>query len=139
MCASYISPDPLEGAVILAGPGMCTGSRVRHHLRHNLWREESTVVFVGCAANGTLARRIIDGANPVHIFGESIPVRARICTINGYSDHADCAELRAWHRQLGTPKRTFLVHSEVDAMLQLAKHLQNTHLEMPELGQSFTL
>ena len=127
------------GAVILAGSGMCTGGRVRHHLRHNLWRAESTVVFVGFAAIGTLARQIIDGANSVHIFGEQIPVRARICTINGFSAHADRAELLAWHRQLGTPKRTFLVHGEVDAMSELAKHLQNTHLEMPELGQSFKL
>jgi len=79
------------GAVILAGSGMCTGGRVRHHLRHNLWRKDSSIVFVGFAAIGTLARQIIDGAEKVRIFGEEIPVRARLYTINGFSAHADQA------------------------------------------------
>ncbi len=77
------------GAVIMAGSGMATGGRVRHHLRHNLWRQNSSVVFVGFAAKGTLARQIIDGAKSVWLFGEEIPVRARIHTINGFSAHAD--------------------------------------------------
>ena len=68
------------GAIIMAGSGMCTGGRVRHHLQHNLGREDSSIVFVGYAASGTLARRIIDGAKQVNIFGEDIPVRARIYT-----------------------------------------------------------
>lgn len=79
----------------MAGSGMCTGGRVRHHLQHNLGREDSSIVFVGYAAIGTLARRIIDGAEQVIIFGEKIPVRARIYTINGFSAHADQAELLA--------------------------------------------
>src|SRR5512137_2567783 len=78
-----------RGAVIMAGSGMCTGGRVRHHLRHNLWRKHSSIVFVGYAANGTLARQIIDGAPHVHLFGEEIPVQASIHTINGFSAHAD--------------------------------------------------
>ena len=69
------------GAIIMAGSGMCTGGRVRHHLRHNLGREDSSIVFVGYAAIGTLARQIIDGVKEVNIFGENIPVRARIYTI----------------------------------------------------------
>lgn len=127
------------GAVLLAGSGMCTGGRVRHHLRHNLWRQESSIVFVGFAAEGTLARRIIDGAQQVRIFGEEIPVRATIHTINGFSAHADQAELLAWHRQIGTPERTFLVHGEERTMEHFAKLLQDTQVEMPLLGQSFAL
>ena len=127
------------GAVIMAGSGMCTGGRVRHHLKHNLWRKESSVVFVGYAAEHTLARRIIDGAHEVRIFGEEIPVNARIHTINGFSAHADQAELLAWHRAIGTPKRTFLVHGEEQVMQHFAKRLSNTKVEMPELGQSFDL
>ena len=127
------------GAVILAGSGMCTGGRVRHHLKHNLWRTESSVVFVGFAAYGTLAREIIDGASQVRIFGEEIRVRATIHTINGFSAHADQAELLAWHQQAGTPERTFLVHGEEEVMSRFAGKLQDTEVEMPKLGQSFTL
>jgi metallo-beta-lactamase family protein len=102
------------GAVIMAGSGMCTGGRVRHHLRHNLWREQSSVIFVGYAAEGTLARRIVDGERTVEIFGESVQVKARIFTINGFSAHADQAELLAWHASTGQPKMTFLVHGDAD-------------------------
>ncbi len=127
------------GAVIMAGSGMCTGGRVRHHLKHNLWRQDCSVVFVGYAARHTLARRIIDGAKKVHIFGEEIPVRARIHTINGFSAHADQAELLAWHGQTGAPAQTFLVHGDEDAMQHFATLLKDTRVEMPELNQSFDL
>ena len=99
---------------------MCTGGRVRHHLQHNIGREGSSIVFVGYAASGTLARRIIDGAKQVNIFGEDIAVRARIYTINGFSAHAPTsAELLAWQKQTSA-KRTFLVHGEDDTMRQFA-------------------
>jgi metallo-beta-lactamase family protein len=127
------------GAVILAGSGMCTGGRVRHHLKHNLWREESSIVFVGYAAIGTLARRIIDGAESVKVYGEEIPVRAQVHTINGFSAHADQAELLNWHRKLGNPKHTFLVHGESEVMQHFAHLLSHTRVEMPTLGQSFSL
>jgi metallo-beta-lactamase family protein len=127
------------GAVILAGSGMCTGGRVRHHLRHHLWRRESSVVFVGFAARGTLARQIIDGAERVRIYGEEIRVAAKIHTINGFSAHADQAELLSWHRQTGSPERTFLVHGDEDVMQHFATRLQDTQVEMPMLGQSFDL
>jgi metallo-beta-lactamase family protein len=127
------------GSVILAGSGMCTGGRVRHHLRHNLWRRQSSVIFVGFAARGTLARQIIDGAEQVSIYGETIPVHASIHTINGFSAHADQAELLAWHRQAGSPGRTFLVHGEEQAMLHFAGLLENTHVEMPALHAHYEL
>jgi len=126
------------GAVILAGSGMCTGGRVRHHLKHNLWRRESSVVFVGYAARGTLARRIIDGAAEVRIFGEPVQVGARIHTINGFSAHADQAELLSWHREAGA-KRTFLVHGEPETMNSFTSGLGSTRVEMPQLHQEFVL
>lgn len=128
-----------RGSVIIAGSGMCTGGRIRHHLRHNLWRKEAAIVFVGYAAQGTLARQIIDGAEVVKIFQEEIEVHADIYTIGGFSAHADQRELLRWHSQTGKPERTFLVHGEEKAMLALADHLTATHVEMPMLHQSFDL
>ena len=127
------------GAVIMAGSGMCTGGRVRHHLKHNLWHNKNSIVFVGYAAHGTLARRIIDGADRVRIFSEEIPVRASIHTIGGFSAHADQAELLAWHQQTGNPKTTYLVHGEEESMRILAKKLMGTQVEMPNLHQVYTL
>ena len=126
------------GAIIMAGAGMCTGGRVRHHLQHNLSRDESSIVFVGYASTGTLARRIIDGAKEVNIFGKTIPVRARIYTINGFSAHADQAELLSWQKQTGA-KRTFLVHGEEETMQQFAARLSGTIVEMPSPDQVFEL
>jgi len=127
------------GAVIMAGSGMCTGGRVRHHLKHNLWNHKNSVVFVGYAAHGTLARRIIDGEERVRIFGEEIPVRASIHTIGGFSAHADQAELLDWHRHTGHPETTFLVHGEEDSMNSFAKKLKGARVEMPGLHQSYAL
>ncbi len=127
------------GAVIMAGSGMCTGGRVRHHLKHNLWNRNNAVIFVGYAANGTLARRIIDGAKSVKIFGEEIMVRASIYTIGGFSAHADQAELLSWHSKTGNPATTFLVHGETRSKQVFASMLSNTKVISPGLGESFTL
>ena len=127
------------GAIIMAGSGMCTGGRVRHHLVHNLPRGHNAVVFVGYAAEGTLARRIVDGARNVRIFGKNIPVRASVHTIGGFSAHADQAELLDWHRRTGKPKTTFLVHGDPRAMQVFAGKLEHTHVEMPSLHQSYEL
>jgi metallo-beta-lactamase family protein len=127
------------GAVMMAGSGMCTGGRVRHHLKHNLWNAQSSIVFVGFAARGTLARRLVDGAKIVKIFGEEIPVRASIHTIGGFSAHADQAELLAWHAETGQPKTTFLVHGEEKSMQTFASKLKGTNVEMPALHDSFEL
>ncbi len=126
------------GAVIMAGSGMCTGGRVRHHLRHNLGRAESSVVFVGYAAQGTLARQIIDGARNVNLFGDEIPVRARIHTIGGFSAHADQPELLTWYgkTQAGL---TILVHGEQDAMQGFAARIGGAHVLMPERNQTIDL
>ena len=126
------------GGVIMAGSGMCTGGRIRHHLRHNLWRPEASVIFVGYAAQGTLARKIIDGAKQVEIFGETIAVRAEVHTINGFSAHADQAELLAWQAQTHA-ERTILVHGEADAMRAFADKLGGAKVEIPALGDTIEL
>jgi metallo-beta-lactamase family protein len=127
------------GAVIVAGAGMCTGGRIRHHLKRNLGRPQCSVIFVGFAAQGTLARQIVDGAKTVAIFGDEYPVKASIHTIGGFSAHAGQAELLAWHRQTGNPGTTFLVHGEAVSMAAFGRLLDNTEVRMPELQQSFDL
>jgi metallo-beta-lactamase family protein len=114
-----------SGAIILAGSGMCNGGRVRHHLKHNLWRARSSVVFVGYAAEGTLARRIVDGEPTVRVFNEEIPVRAQVWTINGFSAHADQPALLAW---LGdAPRRkVFLVHGEYNRGMRVLQDVLTT-------------
>jgi metallo-beta-lactamase family protein len=137
--ASSIAINNIRGgAIIMAGSGMATGGRILHHLKHNLWRPECSIVFVGYAADGTPARRIIDGARHVRILDDDIPVRARIYTVNGFSAHADQAALLAWHKatQAG---RTFLVHGEQGSMEQFASRLKGTRVEMPKLGEAFDL
>ena len=126
------------GAIIMAGSGMATGGRVRHHLKHNISRAECSVIFVGYAAAGTLARHIIDGQNPVQILGDNYPVRATIHTLNGFSAHADQAGLLKWHGHTGAA-RTFLTHGEENAMRAFASLLVNTQVEMPALNQQFDL
>ncbi|MHB1678539.1 MAG: MBL fold metallo-hydrolase RNA specificity domain-containing protein [Sulfuriferula sp.] len=126
------------GALIMAGSGMCTGGRVRHHLKHNLWRNDSSIIFVGFAAQGTLARQIIDGAKIVRIFGEDIAVKAKIHTINGFSAHADRDELLTWHQHI-KPARTFLVHGDEAVMQKFATRLENTEVNMPGRGDVFPL
>jgi len=122
------------GAILMAGSGMCTGGRVVHHLRHNLGRPDASVIFVGFAAIGTLAREIIDGARTVRIFDEPIRVRAKIHTINGFSAHADQSELIAWRGRVGA-KRTFLTHGEPPAMAALAAKLGGD-VVCPKLGDA---
>lgn len=112
------------GAIIIAGSGMCTGGRILHHFKHNLWRKKTHVVIVGYQAYGTLGRAIVDGAPMVRIFGEEIAVRAQIHTLGGLSAHAGQDQLLAWaaHFKPSRP-RLFLVHGEADAMLALQRRL----------------
>jgi metallo-beta-lactamase family protein len=133
-----VALNNVRAAIIMAGSGMATGGRVQHHLKHNISHGECSVIFVGFAAKGTLARQIIDGQNPVNVLGDYIPVRARIHTINGFSAHADQAELLKWHGHTGAA-RTFLIHGEEDAMQAFASRLGKTQVQMPALNQSFDL
>ncbi|MGX8728138.1 MAG: MBL fold metallo-hydrolase RNA specificity domain-containing protein [Lachnospiraceae bacterium] len=99
--------------VIISASGMCEAGRIKHHLKHNLWRPESTILFVGYQAQGTLGRRLLDGADEVTLFHEQISVRAEICQLPGVSGHADREGLIAWAGALkNPPKRCFIVHGE---------------------------
>ncbi len=99
--------------VILSASGMCDAGRIRHHLKHNLWREDSTVCFVGYQAEGTLGRRLIEGEKEVTLFGEKIQVMAKIESLKGVSGHADCQGLLDWLGGLKkAPQKVFVVHGE---------------------------
>jgi metallo-beta-lactamase family protein len=105
-----------EPAMIIAGSGMCTGGRIKHHLVNNISRPESTILFVGYQAVGTLGRHIVDGAKSVRIFGQQRAIRARIEQINGFSAHADKNELLRWLSRLEVnPRQIFLTHGEIKA------------------------
>lgn len=111
------------GAIIIAGSGMCNGGRIRHHLKHNLWREESHVVFAGFQARGTLGRQLVDGEKRVKMFGSVFAVRAQIHTLGGFSAHAGQTELIEWAGNFTGKPRFYLVHGEADALLVLQQKL----------------
>lgn len=126
-------------AIIIAGSGMCTGGRIKHHLVRNLPREESTVLFVGYQAAGTLGRQIADGSQVVRIFGEKVPVRARVERLEGLSAHADQLELLQW---LGSadevPARLFVTHGEpaaAETFAALAKVKLGCEAYVPALDE----
>lgn len=112
-----------RGAFVIAGSGMCTGGRIVHHLRHNLGRASAHVIFVGYQAQGTLGRRLVDGASHVRIFGEDIEVRAQRHTVGGLSAHTDQAGLLAWYGQFASRPPVYLVHGEDKARTGLAAQL----------------
>ncbi len=99
--------------IIISASGMCDAGRIRHHLKHNLWRPECAVVFVGYQGEGTLGRRLLEGAKTVKLFGEEIAVRARIVNFKGLSSHADRDHLLAWAEHFSpAPQQVFVVHGE---------------------------
>jgi metallo-beta-lactamase family protein len=112
------------GCIIIAGSGMCNGGRIRHHLRHNLWRENCNIIFPGYQAQGTLGRELVDGAAFVNVFGERIRVRAQRHTIGGLSAHADQGGLAAWYGHFRSRPPVVLVHGEDRAREGLAARLR---------------
>jgi metallo-beta-lactamase family protein len=129
--------------VVIAGAGMCTGGRIKHHLARNITRKESTILFVGYQAQGTLGRQILDGARTVRILGEVLPVRARVERIAGFSAHADRAELLRWAGALKRPpRRTFVIHGEPETAAHFADTLRRERgwtAAVPGPGQSVDL
>ncbi|HEY8422893.1 MAG TPA: MBL fold metallo-hydrolase [Thermoclostridium sp.] len=114
------------GCIIISASGMCEAGRIKHHLKHNLWREKSTILFVGYQAEGTLGRRLLNGEKKVNIFGEEISVNARIESIDGYSGHADYLGLISWLKNFRRmPKGIFLVHGEENALSSLSEKIRN--------------
>ena len=115
-------------AIIIAGSGMCTGGRIKHHLVNNISKEESAIIFVGYQAAGTLGRQIVDGARKVRILGQYYPVKARIVQLNGFSAHADRDGLVRWLSSLRKPpRRVFVTHGELDASQHLADLIRSSH------------
>jgi metallo-beta-lactamase family protein len=108
-----------RGIVIISASGMAEAGRVRHHLKHNLWRPEAHVVIVGFQAQNTLGRRLLDGANRVRLFGEDIAVKAHIHEISGLSAHADQEQLLTWASHFDSPRLVILTHGEPEAALAL--------------------
>lgn len=114
-----------EPKVIISASGMCEAGRIRHHLKHNLWDERASVIFVGYQAEGTLGRYLIEGAKEVTLFGEKIQVNAEIHNLEGFSGHADKNGLMAWIKGFRkAPERIFLVHGEPDAKNDFAKSVK---------------
>ncbi len=114
------------GCIIISASGMCEAGRIKHHLKHNLWRRECTILFVGYQAEGTLGRRLVNGEKKVHIFGEEVSVNARIEMIDGFSGHADYAGILGWMGNLNNmPKRVFLVHGEEQALNSLSEKIND--------------
>jgi len=119
------------GAIIVSASGMCDAGRIKHHLRHHLGRSECAVVIIGYQAEGTLGRRLVDGARQVRLFGEDVHVRAKIHTLGGLSAHADQAALLGWLKGFATPPaRTFVVHGEAQTACGFADQMAD------ELGWS---
>lgn len=134
--------NDMSGAIILAGSGMCEGGRVRYHLLENLARRDSTILFVGFQADGTLGRTILDGAKRVRISGRDVAVRAVIRRMDSYSAHADRTELAAWiHAREPISGSLFLTHGEPGAIEALRRSLQGemASILVPEIGETYAV
>jgi len=132
-----------ESKVIISASGMCTAGRIKHHLKHNLWRKESSIVFVGYQAKGTLGRRIKEGEKVVKIFGEEIQVNAEIHSLEGFSGHADKEGILQWIKSFKSkPQKIFVVHGEEEATEEISRKIKeelNIVTYIPELGESLSI
>lgn len=130
-----------DSIIIISASGMCEAGRIKHHLKHNLWRKECSVVFVGFQANGTLGRKLVDGVKRVRIFGEDISVNARIEMIEGFSGHADRDGLLEWIGKFNRkPVKIFIVHGEEASMIEFSGSIgQKFGIEtvIPSRGESY--
>ena len=132
-----------SGAIIIAGSGMCTGGRIRHHFKHNLWRSKSHIVFTGFQARGTLGRTLVDGAKQVKFMGQEFSVKAKVHTLGGFSAHAGQSQLLEWAGRFQKKRpHLYLVHGELDKMLVLQnKFLEkyNWYANIPAPGETIPL
>ena len=128
-------------SIIISASGMCEVGRIKHHLKHNLWRHDSTILFVGYQAIGTLGRKIVDGAKKVKIFGEDITINANVQYIEAFSGHADKEGLIRFVDSFNKrPKQIFLVHGDEDAQISLSSALKEKFdipVEIPMRGDSY--
>ncbi len=132
-----------SGAIIMSASGMCTAGRILHHLRHGLGNAGNTILIVGYQANGTLGRRLVDGAQKVRIFGQEINVKARIVTIGGFSAHADQNAIFNWLDGFEkAPKQTIITHGEPEASLTLKQEISSRlgwNTTIPALGDKISI
>lgn len=132
-----------DSAIIISASGMCEAGRIKHHLKHNLWRSDSTVIFVGYQAQGTLGRKLADGAKKVRIFGEEINVNARIEMISGLSGHADKEGLLGWIGKFKKrPSKIYLTHGEEEAINELSASINarfGIETVIPSIGETFII
>ncbi|MGI6014430.1 MAG: MBL fold metallo-hydrolase RNA specificity domain-containing protein [Oscillospiraceae bacterium] len=136
-----INFDP-KPKVIISAAGMCEAGRIRHHLKHNLWRPECTILFVGYQAEGTLGRSLVDGLEQVTLFGESILVRARVMELHGISGHADQTGLIRWLTAMENLKKVFVVHGEDTVTTFFAEKLRDEYgynAQAPFSGSEYDL
>ncbi len=126
-------------AIVIAGNGMCTAGRIKHHLKHNLWKRGSSLVIVGYQADGSVGRRILNGAKMVKIFGEKVAVRARVFTIGGFSAHADQKDLLHWLSHFRNPRmKVVVIHGERQVAHAFAKQVLEQFgfpVKVPEIGE----
>ena len=131
-----------RGVIIISSSGMAEAGRIKHHLKHNLWKPEAHVVLVGYQAQGTLGRRLLEGDKRVRIFGEEIAVKAHVHEISGFSAHADREQLLAWAAHFVAPRLTLLTHGEPAPAFSLKRALEERfsfRVEVPELLETFPL
>ena len=128
-------------SIIISASGMCEVGRIKHHLKHNLWRQDSTILFVGYQAVGTLGRKIVDGAKKVKIYGEEIGVNANVKYIEAFSGHADKEGLLHFVESFkNRPKQIFLVHGDEEAQRSLAESISEKFdipVEIPMRGDMY--
>ena len=131
-----------SGAIIVAGSGMCTGGRIIHHFKHNLWRENCHMIFTGFQARGTTGRAIVDGAKTVRVFREDIMVGLKVHTLGGFSAHAGQSQLIEWASNFANKPELHLIHGEVEKMKILQdefKQRLDWDVNIPELGDRVAL
>jgi metallo-beta-lactamase family protein len=139
---SMVINEVEAGAIIIAGSGMCSGGRILHHLKHNVWRPQCHLVIVGFQAYGTLGRRLVDGADTIKLWGEDYRVRIRVHTIGGLSAHADQQDLVDWYGGFSNHPPVYLVHGEQRAQKRLAKKLRDkssASVTIPKFGQKIEI
>ena len=126
-----------KGALIIAGSGMCTGGRIRHHFKQRIWDSRNTIIFCGYQAQGTLGRLLVEGKKNIKIFNETYAVNAQIETLGGFSAHAGQQELIDWVSHFNDSARVALVHGDPEALETLSQQLwkeKNISTDIPPLG-----
>jgi len=131
-----------HGAIIIAGSGMCTGGRILHHLKRNIFRPRARILFTGYQAYGTLGRRIVDGSDEIRLYGDSYKVKAQVATVGGLSAHGDCDDMSCWYGSISGKPPVYLVHGDEDAAKAFKRKLSDEHsarVSLPRPGTKVDL